>query len=267
MTTARAAVSAQGLLDAVLETSDDAIFSQDDLLRITSWNHTAERIFGYGAEEIIGRACIDLFAEHLRGDVEAVFETVMAGDRVNHFETEVLRKDGMPVPISMSVCPVSDRHPAPVAAVLIARDITEQRVAQASLAEIEARVRESEALANVGSWLWDRRTGAVQWSDEFYSIHDVDPLDFDGTVDAHFRAIHPDDRDRVRAGMEESVASGRAFEGEYRIVRPNGDVRLVHVRAQPMAGSNGAVVGLRGIGQDVTSRRLTGADSLRSDNR
>jgi PAS domain S-box-containing protein len=97
-------VSAQGLLDAVLESSDDAIFSDDSTARITSWNHTAERIFGYSAEEIVGHASIALFAEHLRGDVDAVFETVMAGDRVNHFETEVLRKDGMPAPISMSLC-------------------------------------------------------------------------------------------------------------------------------------------------------------------
>jgi PAS domain-containing protein len=82
--------------------------------------------------------------------------------------------------------------------VIVARDIPEQRLAQASLAEIETRVRESEALASVGSWLWDRRTGAVQWSDEFHSIHGVEPLDFDGTIEAHLRTIHPDDRDRVR---------------------------------------------------------------------
>jgi PAS domain S-box-containing protein len=242
----------QGLLDAVLESSDDAIFSHDSTARITSWNHTAERIFGYSAEEIVGHTTIALFAEHLRGDVDAVFETVMAGDRVNHFETEVLRKDSMPVPISMSLCPVYDGEQWPVAAVIIARDITEQRLAQASLAEIETRVRESEALASVGSWLWDRRTGAVQWSDEFHSIHGVEPLDFDGTIDAHLRTIHTDDREQVRAAMEESVESGRPFEGEYRIVRPNHDVRVVHARAQPMMGSNGAVVGLRGIGQDVT---------------
>jgi hypothetical protein len=110
----------------------------------------------------------------------AVVEAVMAGDRVKHFETEILRKDGMPMQISMSMCPVFDGDVVPVATVLVARDITEQRLAQATLGEVEARVRESEAMAHVGSWLWDRRTGAVQWSDEFHRIHGVDPLDFDG---------------------------------------------------------------------------------------
>jgi PAS domain S-box-containing protein len=252
--TSVSAVSARGVLDAVLETSEDAIFSQDASARVMTWNLTAERLFGYSAEEIVGRPCIDVFADHLRGAVEGVIETAMAGDRVDHFETEVRRKDGMPVPISLSLCPVLGDDGAPAAVVLIARDITEQRLAQASLAEVEARVRESEALANVGSWLWDLRTGAVQWSDEYHRIHGVDPLSFDGTLDAHLQVIHVDDRDAVRVAMEASVDSGRAFEHEYRVVRPDEVVRIVHARGQPMIGSDGSVVGLRGIGQDVTDR-------------
>ena len=189
----------------------------------------------------------------------------MAGDRVKHFETEILRKDGMPMPISMSLCPVFDGDVVPVATVLVARDITEQRLAQATLAEVEARVRESEAMAHVGSWLWDRRTGAVQWSDEFHRIHGVDPLDFDGTFESHIGTVHPEDQDRVRGGIEESVASGRPFEDEYRIVRPDREIRIVHARAQPTVGSAGTVLGLRGIGQDVTDRRI--ADDRRTRTR
>lgn len=252
---APAAVSAEGLLAAVLETSADAIFSHDTGWRVTTWNQAAERLFGQAAETIIGRRSSDLFADHLRGMVEASFDTAMAGDRVDHLETEILRGDGMPMPISLSLCPVRDSDGAPVACLLIARDITEQRLAQASLAEIEARVRDSEALANVGSWLWDLRTGAVQWSDEFHRIHGVDPLEFDGTLDAHLGRIHGEDQDSVRAGMTESVEQARAFELEYRVVRPNDEERVVHVRAQPTVGSDGAVIGLRGIGRDVTDRR------------
>lgn len=247
-------VSARSVLEAVLETSEDAIFSHDASARILTWNLTAERLFGYSAEEIVGRQCIDVFAGHLRGEVERVIDTGIAGDRVDHFETEILRKDGMPVPISLSLCPVLDDDGTPAAVVLIARDITEQRLAQASLAEVEARVRESEALANVGSWLWDLRTGAVQWSDEYHRIHGVDPLSFDGTFEAHLRVIHAEDRESVRAAMEASVESGRAFENEYRVVRPDDAIRVLHARGQAMIGSDGSVVGLRGIGQDVTDR-------------
>ncbi len=246
--------AALGLLDAIMKTSDDAILSLDAAGRVTRSNLAAERLFGHPPDGIPGLVCTDLFALHVRGDVAAALDTVMAGHPVQHLETEIQRADGMPVPISLSLSPVFDgpRHPA--AALMVGRDITEQRVAQASLAEIEARVRESEALANVGSWLWDLRTSSVQWSDEFHHIHGVDPLDFDGTLDAHLAMVHPDDRDAVRAGMEESVRSSRAFDHEHRIVRADGEERTLHVRAQPMAGSDGLVVGLRGIGQDITDR-------------
>ena len=118
------------------------------------------------------------------------------------------------------------------ALVVVVRDVTEQRLAQATLAEVEGRLEEGEALAHVGSWLWDVRTGAVQWSNEFHRIHGVDPLDFDGTFESHVDVIHPEDRERVRAELDGSASSGCTFIDTYRVVRPDGEIRVVRVRAQ-----------------------------------
>jgi PAS domain S-box-containing protein len=263
--TSRAAdhiVSPAALLEAFAETSDDAMISLDGRGTIISWNHAAERFFGYRSDEIVGASFAALFPDRVSAEIEAVFETVIAGDRVKRYDTEVLRNDGMPMPISLSLSPVLDAG-VPVALVLIALDITEQRLAQATLAEVEARVRESEALAHVGSWLWDLRTGAVQWSDEYYRINGVDPRDFGGTFESQLATIHPGDRERVSQAMLDAVATARPFDEEYRIVRPDGDVRIVHARAQPSVGSAGTSLGLRGIGQDVTDRRA--ADLARAD--
>jgi PAS domain-containing protein len=186
--------------------------------------------------------------------VQAVIATVLAGDRIRHFETEMLRPDGMPLPLSLSLCPVLNESGAVIGSVVIARDVTEQRLAQATLAEVDARMEDGEALAHIGSWLWDLRTGAVQWSTEFHRIHGVDPLDFDGTFESYLGLIHPADRDAVRAAMVHSVESGRPFESEYRVEHPGQLVRTVQVRAQPTFGSAGTAVGLRGIGQDVAQR-------------
>jgi PAS domain S-box-containing protein len=251
-------VSADALLEALLDTTDDAVVGSDERGHVTVWNEAAGRYFGFAGTEIAGTPVVALFPDHLRGDVGHVLESVLAGDRVRRFESEILRKDGMPMPVAISVSPVLAGDAAPVAAVLVVRDITEQRLDQAALGEFEVRVRESEALAHVGSWLWDVRTGAVQWSDEFHRIHGVDPLDFDGTYDGHLSVIHVDDRDRVRAAMESSLADRRVFDAEYRVVRPDGEVRLVHVRAQPTVGSAGTALGLRGIGQDVSEVRAAG---------
>src|SRR5688572_5087939 len=99
-------VSPAALLEAFVETSDDAMVSHDAEGNVTTWNQTAERLFGYPAHEIIGSPYTELFPDHVRDKVRAIVETVRAGDRVKHFETEILRKDGMPMPISMSLCPV-----------------------------------------------------------------------------------------------------------------------------------------------------------------
>ena len=159
----------------------------------------------------------------------------------------------MSVPVSMSVCPVVDGEQI-TGSVVVARDITEQRLAQAALAEMEQRLREGEAIAHIGRWLWDLGTDTVQWSEELHNIHGVDPLAFGGTLDAHVRCIHPSDRTRVLTALRAAVASARPLDVEYRAVQPGGAVRHVYVRAEPAISSAGAVVGLRGIGQDITDR-------------
>lgn len=242
------------LLEAIIEMSDDAIFTCDLQGRITTWGGTAERLFGREEAAVRDGPLQVLFPHHLSRDVRSVVATALAGDRISRFETEVVRPDGMPLPVSLSMRTFSAGDGAPLGLVVIARDVTEQRVAQAALAEVDARMEEGEALAHIGSWLWDVRTGAVQWSAEFHRIHEVDPLDFDGTFESYLELIHLEDRDRMRTAMMESVESGRQFNGEYHLIGSDQEVHLVQVRAQPTFGSTGKAVGLRGIGQDVTER-------------
>lgn len=201
-------VAPEGLFRAVVAMSDEAILTCDPTGHVTTWNATTERLFGYRAEEFVGTRLDHLFAHHLRSEVQTVIATVQAGNDVGHFETEAVRPDGLPVPVSLSMRPVLDDGDVLVALLVMARDITEQRLAQATLAEVEARLEAGEALAHLGSWLWDLRTGTVQLSAEFYRIHGVEPLEFDGLFESYLGLIDPEDRERVRAGMKGSVASG-----------------------------------------------------------
>jgi PAS domain S-box-containing protein len=246
-----ASAAPEALLEAIVEMSDDAIFTCDLAGRVTNWSGTAERLFGRADADVHDVLLDVLFPQHATRQVLAVVATALAGDRIRHFETEVVRPDGMPMPVSLSLRPVLGSDGSPVGLVVLARDVTEQRLAQAALAEMDARMEEGEALAHIGSWLWDLRTGAVQWSAEFYRIHNVDPRDFDGTFESYLQMVHPDDRGVIRAAMLDSVQSGRQLNGEYRVVSSDAPFRHVQVRAKPTFGSNGEVVGLRGIGQAV----------------
>ena len=253
-------VAPEVVLQAVIDLSDDAIFICGEDGRIVTWGTTAERLSGFAVADVVGRQLDALCPTHLFDEVSAVAERVLAGERIQHFETEFVRRDGMPIAVWLSLCPLFDADGVAAGAVVIARDVTEQHLAQATLAEVETRLQEGEALGHVGSWLWDLRTGVVQWSTEFHRIHGVDPLDFNGTFESHLGMVHPEDREAVRAAIDESVSSGRPFDLEYRIVRPDRQIRLVRARAQPSVGSAGATVGLRGSGQDVTDDAFSTRD-------
>jgi PAS domain S-box-containing protein len=249
-------VDAEQVLHAVADASDDAIVALDESSRILSWNRSAERIFGYPTEDVIGRPSTMLFPEHLSDRMREVLDAVIAGDRVDHVEAEIGRRDDMPVPVVLTACPVLTRGAAQPAAVVMVRDVTEQRLAQASLAEVERRLSEAERLSHTGTWMWDRRTGAVQWSDEHHRIHGCDPIEFDGTIEAHLACVHEDDRARVQRAMDDAVESGHPLDLEYRAVLPDGTQRWVHTRAEPTMGSAGTVVGLRGVGRDISGQRV-----------
>jgi PAS domain S-box-containing protein len=236
-------------LRAFVETSSDAMFALDLSEHIVSWNRSAERIFGYDATEVLGCQVVTLFPDHLRDWLATVLDAVRAGDRVDHVEIEMRRKDGMPIPVALAVSPVCGPDGEVDGISSVARDITEQQLAQANLGEMGRRLSEAEAAAHTGRWLWDVATGAVQWSDELHRIMGIEPMEFEGTIDAHLAPVHADDRDAVRHAIEHAVRTGRPFDAEYRIVEPTGEVRWVHSRGEVAISSTGAVIGVRAVCQ------------------
>lgn len=248
--------SIEGLADAVLgvltDLSNLAVFSQDVDGRITTWNRGAALIFGYSMDELVGQPLHLLVPPHQRSHLDAIFNRIITGEKVDRVFTEIRRQDGMPVPIALSLAPVVDRKRQCVGTVGVAQELTEIRLAQAALGEVETRLREWESFAHVGRWLWDTGTDAVQWSDQLHRMHAVDPRDFDGTLEAHLSVMHVEDRGVVRALLYESVATGQSFAGKYRIVLDDGSTRYFSMRADPAVGSSGEVVGVRGVSHDET---------------
>jgi PAS domain S-box-containing protein len=251
MSVDRLEIDSIAFLEAVLDATADAVFGVDSAGLVTTWNRSAERIFGWTETEVVGQAAATLFPAAARPTIVWLLDIVATGDRIERYDIDVERKGGMPTPISMSLRPVTVRDTV-VGAAVVARDLTEQRLAQASLAETEARVQEGEALTHVGRWLWDVATDTVQWSAEIHRIHGIDPLDFGGDLAAHIAPIVVGDRQRVADALAAAVQQARPFEGEYDIVRPEGETRHLYARAEPTFGANGAVMGLRGIIRDTS---------------
>jgi PAS domain S-box-containing protein len=130
-------------LAAIVESSEDAIVSKDLNGIVTSWNPAAERIFGYTAQEMIGRSIRTVIPEELQQDEDTILATIARGQRIEHFETVRLTKSGERIDVSLTISPVKDESGRIVGAAKIARDITEHKKAEHAL-------RTTERLASVG---------------------------------------------------------------------------------------------------------------------
>jgi len=150
-------VNSDAWLAAIVETSDDAIVGKtlDGVIR--SWNSGAQRIFEYTPSEIIGHSVLELIPPELHHEEHKIVERLSRGERVEHFETLRVRRDGTRVEVSLSVSPIRDKSGRIVGGAKIARDITEQnRLRQAeralaeqlqeTAAELEQQVEEGQAL-------------------------------------------------------------------------------------------------------------------------
>lgn len=122
----------------IVESSNDAIITKSLNGTITSWNKGAEQIYGYSAEEILGKEILILEPEDLKGEIKQLSDKVKQDQKILHYETLRLKKDGTKINVSLSLSPVFDSTGKLTAISVIVRDITERKKAEEALAKMEA---------------------------------------------------------------------------------------------------------------------------------
>jgi PAS domain S-box-containing protein len=142
---------------------------------------------------------------------------------------------------------------------LVRRREEEQSRELAALREREARLSEGEAIAHVGTWDRDIATGELCWSDETYRIFGVQPGEFTPTYESFLAAVHREDRERVAAAVEAARRQDAPLDIEYRVVRPDGTVRIVCARGRIFRDEQGRPARMMGTVQDITERRTAEA--------
>ena len=136
------AIGASRHIAAIVESSDDAIISKNLDGIITSWNQSAQRVFGYTAEEAIGKHITLIVPKDRHDEEPKIIERLRRGERVDHFETVRQRKDGTCLDISLTISPVKDTSGVVIGASKVARDITERK-------EVEKVRRETEVTSRL----------------------------------------------------------------------------------------------------------------------
>lgn len=128
--------------------------------------------------------------------------------------------------------------------------------AEDQLREQIVRISEAERIVGFGIWTWEIATARVHWSDELHRIYGLRPGEFAGTVAAFVERLHPDDRDRVWEAVSKAIETLEAFAFEERILRPDGEERVLLSQGRVIAGPDGVAQHLVGVCQDVTDRAL-----------
>jgi PAS domain S-box-containing protein len=251
ITDRREAERAQARLASIVASSSDAIISKTLDGVITSWNDGAQRMFGYTAEEAIGRPITMLIPPERRSEEAAILQRLRRGERIDHFETVRIAKDGRRLHISLSVSPLRDGTGRIVGAAKIARDITAQVIAAGALKESEQRLRLATQTGKVGVWDWDIEANHVRWSESLYAIHGVTPAQFSPTVEGFGALVHPEDRERVSGAIAAALHGNAPYELEFRAVRPDGEVAWLFTNAH-VVRDGGRPLHMVGATLDIT---------------
>src|SRR3989454_3060769 len=152
ITERKRAEQATRLLAAIVESSHDAIVSKSLNGVITSWNKGAERLFGYAAEEAVGQDITLMIPPERRHEERTIVEQLTRGERVDHFETVRMRKDGSLLDVSLTISPMKDASGRVVGASKLARNITERKRAEEALRQAQTDLAHASRLTTMGEF-------------------------------------------------------------------------------------------------------------------
>ena len=248
-----AAAEREGLLAAIVDFSSDAIIGEDLNGIIQSWNEGAEQLFGYTADEALGRPITMLAVPDLPLETPGILARIRRGERVPPYDTKRRAKDGRVIPLSLTISPIRNATREIIGASKIARDITERTVASQRQQESEARFRTATAAAS--SLLWtNNAAGHMEGEQPAWAAFTGQALEeYQGY--GWSAAVHPEDAQKTIDAWHQALAAKTMFVFEHRVRRRDGVYRLFSVRALPVLDEHGDIREWVGVHTDITEER------------
>ncbi len=159
--------------------------------------------------------------------------------------------------------PFVDEHGQVMGVIGLAVDITDRLRAEGALRLSEARLREAQAIAQIGSFFWNAAEDKTTWSEELFRIFEVDPREFQPNFAGYLSFVHPDDRSRVSDELNRVLMDGDLFQHDYRLLTRTGTMKWMRATGRVVRSDGGDLQGITGTCQDVTSQRMA-EDAIKS---
>jgi len=236
-------------LDAIVESSDDAIISKDLDGTITSWNAAAARIFGYTPEEIVGQSILKLIPPELQHEEAEILKRLSSGERIEHYETVRVAKSGARINISLTISPIKNGAGQVVGASKVAREISD-RIRSDELRSRLAAIVESSDDAIVSKDL----NGIIRsWNTAASRLFGWKPAEIIGRS---VLTLIPKELQGEEAEILRKLRAGERID-HYETQRLHKDGHLIEVSlaVSPIKNSSGQVVGASKIARDITERK------------
>jgi len=253
VTERRAAEKAQQFLAAIVESSEEAISGVTLDGMISSWNASAEALYGYSAAEAVGQSISLIIPPDRPDEKSQILDRVKTGNTVSQFETVRVARNGRLIDVSLTVSPIKNAAGNIVGTAAIAHDITERRKAEGAFRESEQRFRIMADGCPAPMWMTDAE-GGVRFVNRSYS-------EFFGTTYEQVEGgnwrplLHPDDAQAYIGAFLSAVSEQTSFRGETRVRRADGEWRWVSSSAEPRWTPGGEFLGHVGLSPDITDRR------------
>jgi PAS domain S-box-containing protein len=242
-------------LDELFEQAPEAIALLDEADAVLRVNREFTRLFGYAADEAVGRSIYELIVpdDRLEEARRLRARSHLKGERIE-FETVRRTKDGARVPV-LAVGTSIRVEGRQFAQYLIYRDITARQKLEGELRRTEAYLLAAQELSHTGSWARRVLTGEIYWSAETFRIYGLEPSESTMRSEVVAELVHPDDREYARETIAAGIRDKTGYEMDVRILRPDGSVRHVHSVGRPVLDENGELIEVMGVVMDVTHQK------------
>ncbi len=253
-------------LHSILDDAPIMVYVYGSDGRLLFGNREFERVLGVDRGVLIGKMRVDFFSPEDAAVHGAHDLAVLASGTGSRLEETLPQADGEHTYISDKF-PLRDGDGDIYAVGGISTDITERRRTEEALRRSDARLAEAQGTYHVGHWDWDIVGGQIDWSDEVYRIVGEAPQELDADYRGFLGRVHPDDRGMVERAIDDALHGRRPYELQYRIVRPDGEERVLAVRGETKLDAAGQPERMSGTVQDVTDRARAERDLAASEAR